>query len=64
MTKLTELKNPPLKITSDEELDAWKSTWDGVSNPPKEVYEYMTNVVFPREQEFSDRLMKQWMSYK
>ena len=30
-----------LRITSDDELEAWKKTWDGVSIPPTYVQEYM-----------------------
>ena len=36
------------KITTDEELEAWKTTWDGKSPIPPEVNEYMLTVVLPR----------------
>lgn len=48
MSKLNELKNSSINITTDQELEEWKKTWDKVSRPPKSVFEYMTKVVLPR----------------
>ena len=42
---LTEYK---LDIKNDEDLERWKSTWDGKSDLPKEVERYMRAVVLPR----------------
>jgi hypothetical protein len=52
--KLTEYNK---KITSDEELEKWKSTWDRKSKPPAEVLNYIRNVVIPRNLEQCDRLL-------
>lgn len=60
MAKLTELKTSKLSITTDEELEAWKATWDGESYPPPEVHRYMNEVVFPREEKYTKELV-QWM---
>jgi hypothetical protein len=36
------------KITSDEELEKWKSTWSDGQPIPSEVNEYMLKVVLPK----------------
>ena len=36
------------EIKNDEDLERWKSTWDGMSEIPEEVNQYMRMVVLPR----------------
>jgi hypothetical protein len=35
------------KITSDEEFEKWKSTWDCISEPPKNVQDYIRTIKLP-----------------
>jgi hypothetical protein len=43
----TKLNEYTLEIKNDEDLERWKSTWDGISEPPKEINHYMRTVVLP-----------------
>ena len=42
------MKLNELRINSDQELDRWKSQWNGVDEVPAEVHQYMQEVVIPR----------------
>ena len=42
------MKLNELRINSDQELDRWKSQWNGVDEVPAEVHRYMQEVVIPR----------------
>lgn len=42
------MKLNALRINSDQELDRWKSQWNGVDEVPAEVHRYMQEVVIPR----------------
>lgn len=37
-----------LQINTDEDLEKWKSTWDGISMPPPEVINYVRSIILPR----------------
>lgn len=40
-----------LRITSDDELEAWKKTWNGTAESvPEAVHRYMHEVVFPKRE--------------
>ena len=45
MSKLNEYQQ---EIKNDDDLNRWKSTWDGVSDIPSNVVKYMNEVVLPR----------------
>lgn len=45
MKQLDEYKQ---KIRNDDDLNRWKASWDGVSEPPQHVVKYMNTVVLPR----------------
>jgi hypothetical protein len=45
MSKLNEYQQ---EIKNDDDLNRWKSTWDGVSDIPSNVVKYMNEVVLPQ----------------
>lgn len=61
MKKINELKQNPIFIADDEELEAWKSSWDGKSYPPPEVIRYMLDVALPRQDARSAESLKRFM---
>ena len=55
-----ETKIKRIEISHDEELEAWKSTWDGKSKPPIEVMNFIHTVLFPQ---WSDKCIAAFETY-
>jgi hypothetical protein len=55
MKKITEYKT---QIKNDDDLHRWKSTWDGHSDLPESVSNYVRKQVLPRILEDMENLLK------
>lgn len=47
-----------LRINSDEELELWKSQWNGTDPIPADVNRYMQEVVLPRHNKLMNDIIE------
>lgn len=54
---MKHLKEYQLKINTDQDLEKWKDQWDGISDPPDSVINYVKTNIFPKMIKQSEELL-------